>query len=72
MKINIFDTTLRDGEQAPGNSMVLEEKLRMAEHLQKINVDVVEAGFPAASKGDLKSVRAIEERIHIFKGATPF
>ncbi len=55
----IFDTTLRDGEQAPGNSLSAEEKLRMARQLDALGVDVIEAGFPAASDGDYRSVREI-------------
>ena len=52
-KIKIFDTTLRDGEQSPGCSMNLEEKLKVFETLQYLNVDIVEAGFAIASSGDL-------------------
>ncbi len=55
----IFDTTLRDGEQSPGCSMNLEEKLRVAEVLSALKVDVIEAGFPAASNGDFEAVRAV-------------
>jgi 2-isopropylmalate synthase len=55
----IFDTTLRDGEQAPGNSLTAEEKLRLARQLDALGVDVIEAGFPAASDGDFRSVRDI-------------
>ena len=55
--IKIFDTTLRDGEQSPGNSMNIEEKLRVAKQLQKLNVDVIEAGFPIASEGDFEAVK---------------
>ncbi|HJV88970.1 MAG TPA: 2-isopropylmalate synthase [Holophagaceae bacterium] len=58
-RIRIFDTTLRDGEQSPGCSMHLEEKLRMALQLEKLGVDVLEAGFPVASEGDFEAVRAI-------------
>lgn len=61
--ITIFDTTLRDGEQAPGNSMNIEEKLRIAKHLQKMNVDVIEAGFPIASEGDFEAVKAVAQAI---------
>jgi len=61
-RIIIFDTTLRDGEQSPGFSMNLEEKLRMAEALAELGIDVMEAGFPIASPGDFESVRAIAER----------
>jgi len=60
-KIRIFDTTLRDGEQAPGCSMTLREKLRVARALADLNVDIIEAGFPAASPGDFDSVKAIAD-----------
>ena len=53
-QIIIFDTTLRDGEQSPGASMNLEEKLRVAEVLEELRVDVIEAGFPIASNGDFE------------------
>jgi 2-isopropylmalate synthase len=59
----IFDTTLRDGEQAPGNTMTPEEKLRLARQLEQLGVDVMEAGFPAASEGDYRSVRDIAQEI---------
>jgi 2-isopropylmalate synthase len=59
----VFDTTLRDGEQSPGASMTREEKLRIARHLEKMRVDVIEAGFPAASNGDFEAVRAVAEAI---------
>ncbi|HVC49229.1 MAG TPA: 2-isopropylmalate synthase [Burkholderiales bacterium] len=55
----IFDTTLRDGEQSPGASMTREEKIRIARQLEKLRVDVIEAGFPAASNGDFESVKAV-------------
>lgn len=58
-KIVIFDTTLRDGEQSPGCSMHLSEKLDVAEALENLGVDVIEAGFPAASDGEFKAVQAI-------------
>ncbi|MGA8036803.1 MAG: 2-isopropylmalate synthase [Candidatus Acidiferrales bacterium] len=58
-KIHIFDTTLRDGEQSPGFSMNREEKLQLAHQLEQLGVDVIEAGFPIASPGDLDSVRAV-------------
>jgi 2-isopropylmalate synthase len=61
-KIRIFDTTLRDGEQSPGCSMDLDEKLLMAEKLQELGVDVVEAGFPIASEGDFAAVKAVAAR----------
>lgn len=57
--VRIFDTTLRDGEQSPGCSMNLPEKLTLARQLERLGVDVIEAGFPAASEGDFESVRAI-------------
>ncbi|MDX2121143.1 MAG: 2-isopropylmalate synthase [Gemmatimonadota bacterium] len=59
----IFDTTLRDGEQAPGNTMTPEEKLRLARQLDALGVDVIEAGFPAASDGDFRSVREIAQDV---------
>ncbi len=61
-RIIMFDTTLRDGEQSPGFSMNLEEKLRMAEALAELGADVLEAGFPIASLGDFESVRSIAQR----------
>ena len=59
----IFDTTLRDGEQSPGASMNAEEKLRIARALEKMKVDVIEAGFPIASPGDFESVKAVAETV---------
>ena len=59
--VTIFDTTLRDGEQAPGCSMTIREKLRLATALSELKVDVIEAGFPAASPGDFDAVKAIAE-----------
>jgi len=61
-RIRIFDTTLRDGEQAPGCSMTLREKLRVAKALAELNVDIIEAGFPAASPGDFDAVKAIADQ----------
>ncbi|MGH8639187.1 MAG: 2-isopropylmalate synthase, partial [Burkholderiales bacterium] len=58
-RLIIFDTTMRDGEQSPGASMTREEKLRIGRHLERMRVDVIEAGFPAASDGDFESVRAV-------------
>ena len=58
-QIRIFDTTLRDGEQSPGASMTREEKIRIARQLEKLRVDVIEAGFPAASNGDFEAVRSV-------------
>lgn len=62
-KLIIFDTTLRDGEQSPGASMTRDEKLRIARQLERLKVDVIEAGFAASSNGDFESVRAIAEVI---------
>ena len=62
-RVIIFDTTLRDGEQSPGFSMNLNEKLRMAEALADLGVDVIEAGFPIASPGDFDSVKLIAEKV---------
>jgi len=62
-RVIIFDTTLRDGEQSPGASMNLEEKLRVAAVLEELGVDVIEAGFPIASNGDFEAVSAIGRRI---------
>ena len=59
----IFDTTLRDGEQSPGASMTREEKMRIAKQLERLKVDVIEAGFPASSNGDFEAVRAIAQAI---------
>lgn len=59
----IFDTTLRDGEQSPGASMTKEEKVRIAWQLERMGVDVIEAGFPAASNGDFEAVRAVAESV---------
>ncbi|MDX5151127.1 MAG: 2-isopropylmalate synthase [Acidiferrobacterales bacterium] len=60
-KLVIFDTTLRDGEQSPGASMTREEKVRIAKVLERMRVDVIEAGFPAASPGDFESVKSVAE-----------
>jgi len=62
-KILVFDTTLRDGEQSPGCSMNLPEKLEMARQLDRLEVDILEAGFPIASQGDFESVKAIAAEI---------
>lgn len=62
-KIFIFDTTLRDGEQSPGNSMNLDEKIRLARQLEKLGVDIIEAGFPVASEGDFQAVQQIAREI---------
>ena len=58
-QIIIFDTTLRDGEQSPGASMSLEEKIQIARAFEDLGVDVMEAGFPAASNGDFEAVSEI-------------
>lgn len=57
--VHFFDTTLRDGEQSPGFSMTREEKLALAKKLEALGVDVIEAGFPVASAGELDAVRAV-------------
>ena len=62
-KIIIFDTTLRDGEQSPGASLTSDEKLKIALQLEKLGVDVIEAGFPAASEDDAKAVKKIGEKV---------
>ena len=59
----IFDTTLRDGEQSPGASMTKEEKVRIARQLERMRVDIIEAGFPAASNGDFEAVKAVADII---------
>src|SRR3990167_6046882 len=62
-KLIIFDTTMRDGEQSPGASMTKDDKLRIARQLERMRVDVIEAGFPAASNGDFESVKAVASSI---------
>ncbi|KRT58847.1 HMGL-like, partial [endosymbiont of Ridgeia piscesae] len=62
-RLIIFDTTLRDGEQSPGASMTKEEKVRIAKALEKLRVDVIEAGFPIASQGDFEAVQAVARAI---------
>ncbi len=62
-RIIIFDTTLRDGEQSPGASMNMEEKLEVAKQLARLNVDVIEAGFPNSSPGDFEAVKVIAQQI---------
>lgn len=61
-KVYFFDTTLRDGEQSPGATMNLQEKLRLAHQLEVLGVDIMEAGFPASSPGDFESVRSIAQQ----------
>ena len=63
-RLIIFDTTLRDGEQSPGASMTRDEKVRIAKALERMKVDVIEAGFPIASPGDFDAVQALS-LIHI-------
>jgi len=60
-KLIIFDTTLRDGEQSPGASMTREEKIRIARQLERLKVDVIEAGFAASSNGDFEAIRSIAQ-----------
>jgi 2-isopropylmalate synthase len=62
-RLIIFDTTMRDGEQSPGASMTREEKVRIARQLERMRVDIIEAGFPAASNGDFEAVKAVAEAI---------
>src|SRR5881275_3007212 len=66
-KINIFDTTLRDGEQVPGCKLNTKEKVELAEQLEFLGVDIIEAGFPISSPGDFESVNQISK---IIKNAT--
>src|SRR5262245_49826899 len=61
--VKIFDTTLRDGEQSPGISLDVAEKLEIAEQLARLGVDVIEAGFPIASDGDFEAVEAIARSV---------
>jgi 2-isopropylmalate synthase len=68
-RVQIFDTTLRDGEQSPGFSMTVAEKLRMAHQLQSLGVDIIEAGFPIASPGDFDGVRSVAKNIRNCKVA---
>ena len=62
-RLTIFDTTLRDGEQAPGFSLRIDEKLQLARQLDALGVDIIEAGFPIASKDDAESVRRIAREV---------
>ena len=61
--VQIFDTTLRDGEQSPGASMTVEQKVVIARQLEKLGVDVIEAGFAASSDGDFESVRRVAKEV---------
>ncbi|HEX2435733.1 MAG TPA: 2-isopropylmalate synthase, partial [Solirubrobacterales bacterium] len=63
-KVEIFDTTLRDGEQSPGISLNTEEKVEIAQQLARLGVDVIEAGFPITSPGDFEAVEAISRNVH--------
>src|ERR1043165_4875095 len=62
-RVLIFDTTLRDGEQSPGCSMTQQEKLRVAKALAELGVDIIEAGFPIASRGDFESVSLVAREV---------
>ena len=62
-KVYIFDTTLRDAEQTPGAALGIQEKLEIAKHLAKLNVDVIEAGFPISSPGDFDAVKRIANEV---------
>ena len=62
-RVIIFDTTLRDGEQAAGGSLNIQEKLEVARQLEKLGVDIIEAGFPASSPGDFEAVSLIAQKI---------
>ena len=62
-RLIIFDTTLRDGEQSPGASMTRDEKVRIAKSLERMKVDVIEAGFPMASVGDFEAVQAVASAV---------
>ena len=62
-RVIIFDTTLRDGEQSPGASMNTAEKMRLATQLEKLGVDVMEAGFPAASEGDFEAITEVSKAL---------
>src|SRR5690606_41874275 len=62
-KIWVFDTTLRDGEQVPGAKLNLYEKLAVAEQLKRLQVDIIEAGFPASSEGDFNAVKEVAQKV---------
>src|ERR1041385_8987004 len=68
-RVTIFDTTLRDGEQAPGCSLGAEQKMQVAEQLYKLGVDVIEAGFPVSSQGDLEAVKNIAKTVGRYSDA---
>ena len=63
-RVYIFDTTMRDGEQSPGASMTIAEKLKIAHTLVALRVDLIEAGFPIASPGDFEAVQAVSRECH--------
>jgi len=63
-RVRIFDTTLRDGEQSPGVNLNAQDKLDIAKQLQKLGVDIIEAGFPIASVGDFEAVKNIAKGYH--------
>ena len=67
--VRIFDTTLRDGEQSPGATLTLPEKVEIAKHLESMGVDIIEAGFPISSPGDFESVQAIASLITMPKAS---
>ncbi len=60
--IKIFDTTLRDGEQTPGGSLTIKNKIQLAQQLEHLGVDIIEAGFPMTSKGDFEAVSIISQK----------
>src|SRR5581483_9930750 len=62
-RVIIFDTTLRDGEQSPGVAFNVEDKIEIAKQLERLGVDVIEAGFPASSPGDLEAVKAVATEV---------
>jgi 2-isopropylmalate synthase len=62
-RIFIFDTTLRDGETAPGASLNIDEKVKVAKQLEALGVDIIEAGFPASSPGDFDAVQAVAKAV---------
>src|SRR3990170_1929712 len=62
-KVTIFDTTLRDGEQSPGVALTVNDKLEIARQLERLGVDIIEAGFPLSSPGDFEAVSAIAEKV---------
>jgi 2-isopropylmalate synthase len=62
-RIKIFDSTMRDGEQVPGASLNAEEKLKVAKQLNKLRVDIIEAGFPISSPGDFEAVKLIAQKV---------